>query len=95
MSEGKVFNFKNRFNCVDESCAMYNLIRSGYCKNCLSKLLQEIDKAPITIVRNDSYTESDLVLFGNFLLSTKRDVSNNLVTHAYLENWKESEKKEK
>ena len=29
-----------------------------------------------------------LLSFGNFLLSTKRDVSNNLVTHADLENWK-------
>ena len=28
-------------------------------------------------------------MYGNFLLSSKRDVSNNLVTHADLENWKE------
>lgn len=40
-------------------------------------------------IQKDMLTESDLVSFGNFLLSSKRDVSNNLVTHADLENWKE------
>jgi len=40
-------------------------------------------------MQGDMLTEADLVSFGNFLLSTKRYVSNNLVTHADLENWKE------
>jgi len=39
-------------------------------------------------MQKEMLTESDLVSFGNYLLSTKRDVSNNLVTHADLENWK-------
>ena len=44
-------------------------------------------------MQKEMLTEADLVSFGNFLLKDRSEgnylMSNNLVTHADLENWKE------